>query len=64
MDMPTENYLFCQKEQDDINAFRDKLIASTMSAWFLKQGIDSPNFIEDEGLKCLNPEFNFSEESQ
>lgn len=64
MDMPTENYLFCLKEQDDIKAFRDKLIASTMSAWFLKQGIEAPNFIEDEGLKCLNPEFNWSEESQ
>lgn len=64
MDMPTENYLFCQKNKDDIDAFREKLIASTMSAWFLKQGIEAPNFIEDEGLKCLNPIFNWSEENQ
>lgn len=64
MDMPTENYLFCEKDQDLINEFRAKLIASTMSAWFLKQGIDAPNFVEDEGLKCLNPEFNWGEQSQ
>lgn len=64
MDMPTENYLFCEIDQDLINAFREKLIASTMAAWFLKQGIDAPNFVDDGGAKCLNPEFNFSEESQ
>lgn len=64
LDMPTENYLFCLEDQDELKAFREKLTAAVMSAWFLKQGIEAPNFVQDEGAACLNPEFNWSEESQ
>lgn len=43
--MPTENYLFCLEDQDELKSFREKLNAAVMSAWFLKQGIESPNFV-------------------
>lgn len=36
LDMPTENYLFCLEDQDELKAFREKLTAAVMSAWFLK----------------------------
>ena len=47
LDMLTEDYMFCDEKKDKIDAFRQKLVAYAMNAYFIKLGIDKPTFVQD-----------------
>lgn len=52
LDMPENDYLFCQNDWDSIEQFRDKLIVGAMLSWFRFMGIESPTFIDESQNSC------------
>ena len=47
-----------------MKSFRDHLVAATLNAYFIKNNIDQPLFLQDEGNACMNPSFSWGAQDQ